>query len=308
MIPKTTLSADKGSHDATEPYEPEFSYADPGDKLLRRLLIRIVEQATGQPKLRRLYMQYRNEPDYGKDFWGAAIRKLQLRLEIEKGSLENLPASGPVVVVSNHPFGVIDGITICHLVKQRRSDFRILTNSVLYRAPEIREWLYPIDFSTTDTARRQNVASRNMARRWLADGGVLIVFPGGTVSTTPKPFARFAVDPDWQPFVAALIQRSQAPVIPFYFNGQNSRLFQIASHISQTLRLSLLFREVADRIGSTIRVRIGETIDPAEFAGFKERKEMATFLREATYRLGDIVPPTPSNKLNAIATRRSKQD
>ena len=82
----------------------------------------------------------------GEDFWSAAIRKLELNVRVDRGAIELIPRSGPCVVVSNHPYGVIDGIIACKLVSQRRPDFRILTNSLLYRAPELREWLFPIDF------------------------------------------------------------------------------------------------------------------------------------------------------------------
>ena len=173
--------------------------------------------------------------------------------------------------------------------------------------PELREWLFPIDFANTDEARRKNVASRNAARKWLADGGTLIVFPGGTVSTVPAPLARTAVDPEWQPFVAALVLKAAAPVVPMYFMGQNSRLFQLASHVSQTLRLSLLFKEVADKIGAEIAVRVGEPISPETLTALGDRKSVAEYLRSATYRLADKPPRPPSAKLQKIAGHRMKQ-
>ena len=87
-----------------------------------------------------------------------------------------------------------------------------------------------------------------------------MVFPAGGASTAPKPWSKRAVDAEWKNFAARLIAAAKAPVVPVYFAGQNSRLFQIASHISMTLRLSLFFKEVYDKIGSELRVQIGDVI------------------------------------------------
>src|SRR6202012_5724884 len=97
----------------------------------------------------------------------------------------------------------------------------------------------------------------------LLGGGCLIVFPAGGVSTTRKPWDRPAVDAEWKNLTARLIAQGKAPVLPVFFAGQNSRLFQLASHLSMTLRLSLLFKEVHDRIGGEVHVRVGDAIPHA---------------------------------------------
>lgn len=263
---------------------PLFSYAAPDDGPLKRLAIQSIERLTGQPRLKRMYEHYRAHPQEGESFWDAAVRYLQLRVRVSGEPLESLPASGPLVVVANHPYGVLDGIVISQLISRVRPDFRILTNNVLYRAPEVRPWLLPIDFSQTREALETNLASRAAARRHLTEGSVLIVFPGGTVSTAPNPFGR-AVDPEWGPFTARLIMAAKCPVVPMFFEGQNSRLFQIASHISETLRLSLLFKEVSGRIGSDLNVRIGRPVPFAELAHLGGRRQLASHLRTLTYGL-----------------------
>jgi putative hemolysin len=79
-------------------------------------------------------------------------------------------------------------------------------------------------------------------------------------------------------------------VVPVFFAGQNSRLFQIASHVSMTLRLSLLFKEVHDRIGEDMIVRIGKRIPYEELKAISDRKKLMEFLRERTYALEEAVP------------------
>jgi putative hemolysin len=126
----------------------------------------------------------------------------------------------------------------------------------------------------------------------------VVVFPAGAISTTPDKFGSGpAVDGRWQPFVSQF-QRSKATVVPIWFGGQNSRLFQIASHVSLTLRLSLIFHEVKTRIGTALPVAIGAPISFASLAAIKDRQALADDLRERVYALARLAPAT-SKKHNA---------
>ena len=118
-------------------------------------------------------------------------------------------------------------------------------------------------------------------------GGCLVVFPAGGVATTPTPFARRAIDLDWKPFTARLIHAAQADVVPMYFHGQNSRLFQIASHISMTARLAFLLHEVANKIGSDLRVSIGDVLPYGSLQAMRDPHELSHYLRARTERLGN---------------------
>ncbi len=274
----------------------EFSYVTESDGRIKRTVIRSIERLTGQPKLRRMYLENQANPRAGESFWDAAIRHLKLKVIFNPDGLDKIPNTGPLVVVANHPFGVLDGIVISYLISKVRSDFRILTNSVLYRAPEIRPYLLPIDFGEDKNALRTNLKTRSDARIHLSDGGTIIVFPGGTVSTVPKPYYRRAIDPAWKPFTSQLIQKSAAPVIPIYFDGQNSRLFQLASHMSPTLRLSLLFNEVYRRIGTSVELVIGDPIDEGKLSQFKDRIELMAFLKQETYGLASQLDKKPPGR------------
>ncbi len=293
---------------------PAFSYSSTEDAPLKRFLIRAIEAMTGQPRLRRMYLDNRANPVAGETFFAAAIRYLKLQIEFDMARLRQVPATGPVVVVANHPFGVVDGLVISHLVSMVRSDFKVLTHALLTQAPELREFLLPVDFDPTPQAMATNIATRRTAREMLRSGGVIVVFPGGTVSTAPRPFGR-AVDPAWQPFTAQLAQGAGATVVPMFFEGQNSRLFHIASHLSRTLRLSLLFKEVRDRIGSRVRVHIGTPISPGDLSHLRDRTAFSEELRRRTYALsGKPVPErlysgqTLPEKIRARRAKRRKAE
>lgn len=263
-----------------------FSYAAPDDPWVKRMFIRAIERMTGQPYLKRIYDDNRAHPVAGETFFDAATRRLELNIAANEDALNEWPKTGPLVVVANHPFGVLDGLIICHLVSKVRSDFRVLTNSVLFRAEEIRAFLLPVDFADTEAALQTNLRTRAEAKLHLTRGGCLIVFPAGGVSTTPSFWHKRAFDAEWKTFTGRLILQSRAPVAPVFFRGQNSRLFQLASHISMTLRLSLLFKEVHDRIGTTIRVCIGDVIPFEQLPAGADRQAFMRMLRERTYALG----------------------
>ena len=263
-----------------------FSYADPTTPRVRRKLIHMVERVSGQPRLKRLYLENRRNPRQSESFWAAAIRKLALDVRYDKSALANIPTTGPLVVVANHPYGVLDGLTISWLMEKARSDFIVLTNAVLLRVPETQGYLLPVDFGGTPEAMETNLKTRAAARAHLDKGGAVVVFPAGGVSTAPDRLGRKpATDAPWQPFTAQLIQRSRATVVPLFFGGQNSRLFQIASHISLTLRLSLIFHEVRKRIGTMLPVAVGAPIPYAEIAHLKDRQALLDELRARTYGL-----------------------
>ncbi|WP_193367138.1 lysophospholipid acyltransferase family protein [Pelagibius marinus] len=260
---------------------PDFTYATPEDAAWRRRVIHGIEQLTGKPRLWRLYADYCRTPA-AQDFFAEAVERLALTVSFERRDLARILREGPLVVVANHPFGVVDGIVLGYLLSRVRPDFRILVNSVLYRLPALQPFLLPIDFAETRAAQATNLASRRRARADLAAGRAVAIFPGGAVSTAASPLGR-AVDPAWKPFVGRLVQESRASVLPVFFEGQNSRVFQWASRVSMTLRLSLLFHEVVNKMGSEVQLRIGAPLTYGQLAHFRDRRALTDHLRNLTY-------------------------
>ena len=163
-----------------------FSYATASDPPIKRGLIRLVEKATGQPTLKRMYVHNQRFPRSGENFWQAAVRSLELDVRYDAHALASVPRSGPVVFVANHPYGVLDGIVMAWLVSKVRPDFLILTHIVLTRAPEAAGFILPVDFSGAEGAEKTNLASRAAARAHLAKGGAVVVFPAGGISTDAR--------------------------------------------------------------------------------------------------------------------------
>ena len=264
-----------------------FSYADPEDPILKKILIRSIEFLTGQPKLFKLYRRYQENPNLWKSFWDGCVDLLKLKISISNFDLEKIPSTGPTIVVANHPFGVLDGLVLSWLVSQKRNDFKLLVHSLLLRAPETKGNLLPIDFTGDKKALLTNLETRKKARKHISEGGCIIIFPSGTVSTTLKFYQKKAkaFDCEWKKFTSRLIKQTDPKIIPINFPGTNSLAFQIFSHISLVLRSSLLFYEIKRRINTEVEVFVGDSFKYSEIGEDLSNEELADMLRTKTYLL-----------------------
>jgi putative hemolysin len=264
---------------------PKLTYASPDDPLPKQLLIRSVERLTGRRRLERIYdTVLKSEADH-RQLWGAALHELRIHVDYDRRQLHKVPAEGPVVLIANHPYGVLDGLIICHFASMIRPDFKILIHKALNREQRVERFMLPIDFAETEEAALTNIESKRRAMETLRAGNAVVIFPAGGISTTVRGPFGYAVDLEWKLFVTKLIQMSAATVVPIYFHGQNSRIFQLASHINLTLRLALIIHEVNRKAGDTIRVSIGDPLLYQTLAGIRKRKELLDFLRASIYAL-----------------------
>ncbi len=274
--------------------DPPLRYVDPALSAAQRGLIRMIELATGQKELKAVYDRFRAEGGTPEIFWNDMLRRTGIAVDFDRATLAKIPRTGPLLVVANHPFGLIDGLILCWLISQVRSDFQLLINSVLIQAPETKPHFLPISFAGTREAQATNLRSRGDARRHLEAGGALLVFPAGGISTSPDRWGkRPAMDAPWQAFVAQMLQRARCPVLPVYFHGQNGRLFHMISHISATIRLALMAGEIRRRFNTRIRMEVGGLIPFQELAHIHNRTALSTELCRRTYALGGIDSSRP---------------
>ncbi len=248
-------------------------------------MIRVMENATGRLSLIKRADGYDDEVRLGRDFWQVMVERYGLDLRVVGGALDLIPREGPLILIANHPYGILDGLMMGHILSLVRGDFRIMAHRVFRKAEDIERVILPISFDDTKEALALNIATRKTALSYLAQGGAIGIFPGGTVSTAAKPFGR-PMDPGWRSFTARMIAKSDATVVPVFFDGHNSRLFQLMSHLHSTLRMGLLIKEFRARVNSPVDVVVGQPI-PREtldsYAG--DARAMMAFLRETTYGL-----------------------
>ncbi|MFY9244253.1 MAG: lysophospholipid acyltransferase family protein [Roseicyclus sp.] len=263
----------------------EISYASSAASRGGRAMIRVMENATGRLALIKRADGYDDEVRLGRDFWQVMVERYGFDLRVVGGSLDLIPREGPLILIANHPYGILDGLMMGHILSLVRGDFRIMAHRVFRKAEDIERVILPISFDDTKEALALNIATRKTALSYLGQGGAIGIFPGGTVSTAAKPFGQ-PMDPGWRSFTARMIAKSDATVVPVFFDGHNSRLFQLMSHLHSTLRMGLLIKEFRARVNSPVDVVVGQPIPRAELDGYAgDARAMMAFLRETTYGL-----------------------
>lgn len=266
-----------------------LTYAEPHDPPLRQWVIRGIEKLSGQPRLRSIYEEVRDRtshavPPRPSAFFGAALERLGVELQVDDDAVAAIPSSGPLVFVANHPFGVLDGLGLCTLALRARGEMKVMIHRALFRDPSLQDLMLPIDFGGSRAAAKRNICVRNEALQYLEGGGSIAVFPAGGISTAPTPFG-VATDLEWKLLPAKLIQRSKATVVPVHFPGQNSPLFHLVSCFSQTLRMSLVIREVEVRRNRPLPITVGRPIPFETLADLRDRRALTERLRQEVYAL-----------------------
>ena len=282
----------------------ELTYAAPTDPRIKRWVIHTIEGLSGRERFLPLYRYWRDHivPRSARPY-GEVLDLVDVKLKLNTHGRPWPPqiATGtPLIMIANHPFGIGDGISILAMAEQLGRPFKVLINNQLLRVPEIRPYSLPIDFDETRAAQETNLQTRKEALRLLASGTTIIVFPAGGVATAKTTFGR-AVDLPWKLFTARMIQSSKASILPVWFEGQNGPLFQLASRISLTLRLSLLVSEFRRFAGSTLDVKIGPVIPFADLVNAGDRKLLTEELYNIVHGLAGPERPQRRRRVRSVS-------
>jgi putative hemolysin len=251
------------------------------------------------------YRDVASAPD-PEAFVRAALSRLGIRAVVDTPDLERVPASGPLVVVANHPFGGADGLVVLDVLLRRRPDLRVLASRLLGRVTPIAPLLLTVDNVQPRLSRQANSAQLLRALRWVRAGGALLMFPAGVVSHLDLR-CRCVVDPPWSHVAARLLRRTEAPVVPVHVAGRNSGAFQLAGVVHPALRTLLLPVELQKRRGTSIRLRIGDPWSAERIASAGGDDELAAKLRLGVYALAaDDTKIDASNPADGAASRRER--
>ncbi|CAH0539915.1 lysophospholipid acyltransferase family protein [Vibrio marisflavi] len=253
-----------------------------------------VEWLTGLSKLDGHYQGKPKDPT-SFEFMNYTLSTLGIDYSLERGNIEDIPKEGPLVIVANHPLGAIEGVILADFIGKVRKDVKVLANELLKRLPEIEDLFIGIDVFNGKNARKTNSKGVREAHQHLADGGVLVVFPAGEVSTYSKSSSMLS-DIEWSNSVAKFVKRSKAVTLPIFVNGENSRLFYQAGRIHPLLRTALLGRELLNKADKTIRISLGSPIPYTEIKDFETDKDLVNYFRLNTYLMSsssnDLSPTT----------------
>lgn len=264
-----------------------LSYAGTFKNPFKAGSIRVIEWLTAKIQLLSLIRSFeKSGAPVGAPFWPKAISHMGIRIDTPPEEIARIPATGPVVVVANHPSGLVDGMVMAEMINRVRSDFRILTRSLLTGIPEVEEFMIPVPFPHEDNARELGLQMRDATLKHLRAGGVIILFPAGKVAMSEGWWGP-AVEAEWNVFTHKIVKSTGATILPIYFPGQNSRAFLIANRVSDTIRQGLLLYEIKRSLFKPQRPVIGEPISAEELKKWDGNpRGFLAWLREHTLALG----------------------
>ncbi len=265
-----------------------FSYAsDIEHSFAQRLIIKTIERVTGKKKLENLYNQYSKDNNNPQAFWSDILNVMNIRFKNKSYNKIIIPKNGSLMIIANHPFGIVDGLILCSIVSKVRNDFKIMTHETLKFLPQLDKYILPVDFSGNDkTSIRNNIKTAAKAKKHLEHNGVLIIFPSGSVSTA-KSLKSEAKDDEWKSFPAKLIHQTSTDILPIYFDGKNGLLFHLfASKMkSSTLKYSSYIHETRKKIGKEIIIYVGNIINYDSISHIRDRHLLIKHLKNITYNL-----------------------
>jgi putative hemolysin len=233
-------------------------------------------------KVRDLYRRVQRSPE-GFRLEGL-LAEMRVDLRVNPADRSRIPAAGPVVVMANHPYGVLDGAILTVLLTRVRPDVKVLTNFVLSDIPELQKHCIFVDAFQTDRPADSNRKALREAFAWLQQGGMLAIFPAGEVAHWQMPAGQIA-DPAWNDTAVRLIRRTRATALPVYFCGHNSVGFQLLGMIHPRLRSAFLLQEFLQQEGKDVEVRIGSAIPADVIDSVTDDREAIDYLRWRTYLL-----------------------
>ncbi|MFN7934524.1 MAG: GNAT family N-acyltransferase [Bryobacteraceae bacterium] len=262
----------------------------------------------GMNTLRSIYQSIRTQQDE-HTIGGRLLHQLHIRFRASQHDLALIPRSGPTILLLNHPTGLLEGAVLMEILHRIRPGVKFLANHRLAEIPELRDSIIPVDI-TTNTPQN-NIAAMKHAAQHLANGGLLVVFPSGEVSSFH--LRKLAVcDPAWHPSIARLVtlanRRSTGlQLVPAFITGANSALFQCAGLIHPRLRTLLLVRELLNKQNTEVELRIGRPIHATRLQEFPTDIERMDYLRWRTDLLSTRHRFKPQTNLPLQGNRSAQQ-
>jgi putative hemolysin len=233
-------------------------------------------------KVRDLYRRVQQLPEGFRP--ESLLAEMRIELRVGAADQARIPANGPVVVVANHPYGMLDGAILTVLLTRVRPDVKVLANFLLADIPELQKHCIFVDPFHADRSLEVNRRALRDALAWLQQGGMLAMFPSGEVSHWQMPAAQIA-DPHWNNTAVRLIRRTGATALPVFFGGHNGVGFQLMGMFHPKLRIAFLLQEFLQQEGKSVEVRVGSAIPAEAVEAIRQDREAIEYLRWRTYLL-----------------------
>jgi len=237
-------------------------------------------------KLNKLYSQSFDEK--GIDFIDSILDNIGVTFEFDQEELNRIPKTGPFISISNHPFGGIDGLILIKLLCLTRPDFKVMANFLLKKIIPLEDYFLGVNPFEKRKSAWSSIGGLKEAFSYLEKGQPIGIFPAGEVSAYNRN-SKSVCDKKWEASILKFIKKAQVPVIPIYFKGSNSFMFQVLGMIHPILRTIKLPSEVFNKKNTIVKIRIGRPISVKEQESFDNISRYGRFLRAKTYYLGTSI-------------------
>ena len=251
--------------------------------------------AYGYLRLGKINRLFDGAADYqGREFADHLLENMGITIDVSPEQLENIPKEGGFVMVSNHPFGGIEGVMLLSAIAKVRPDFKIMANFILSHIPNLKECFFAVNPFEKNPEWKSSVGGIKGAIQHIAAGHGLGVFPAGEVSRYHD--HDYPEDLPWSTSIARIIKNANVPVIPAFWEGRNSKLFYAVDKIHPMLGTARLTKELINKHDQCFNLQIGKPILPAEIELYENPKDLAAYLRSRSYALEANIPAQPVEK------------
>ncbi len=184
---------------------------------------------------------------------------LQVRVDVR--GARNVPPTGRLVVVCNHPTGIADGVALYDALKGARPDMVFYANSDAGRvAPGFDDVLIPVEWVEAKRTRPRTRLTLARTRQAMEAERALMIFPAGRLS---RRVAGRLSDLPWATSAFSVARKYDAPVLPLHLAGPWSTLFHLFDRVSSELRDITLFHELLNKRGKAFTLTIGRPVPAA---------------------------------------------
>ena len=249
----------------------------------------VAGMAYGFLRLGKINRLFDGAADYqGREFADHLLENMNITIDVAPEQLENIPKDGGFVLVSNHPFGGIEGVMLLSAIAKVRPDFKVMANFILSHIPNLKECFFAVNPFEKNPEWKSSVGGIKGAIQHIAAGNGLGVFPAGEVSRYHG--HDYPEDLPWSTSIARIIKNAGVPVIPVFWEGRNLKLFYKVDKIHNMLGTARLTKELINKHDTCFNLQIGKPILPSEVAQYKNPKELAAYLRSRSYALEANIP------------------
>ena len=242
-----------------------------------------------------------NQSLKGLDFIEKVLEYFELDYAVSGKDLENIPVTGRVMIVANHPLGALDALALIYMISRVRKDIKVVANDLLMSLEPLQGLLLPVDNLGAASSRK----SIKKIHDALQQEQAVVVFPAGEVSRLRPNGVR---DIHWKQGFLQFARRSGSPILPVYIDAKNSPLFYSVSMLSKPMAALLLVQEMFRQRANTIGFRIGEMIPVKhlDIPGIKTKAQVK-MMRKHLYRIGKRKPGLFETE-KSIAHPESRQE